>query len=399
MAINTPKSLSLNLNTNYQSFGTVPAGKTWTIVSAVAANSTYGLSSLSANIRYLDASNSNTPVQLVNAVQVANSTSVSLLAGKVVLEAGDSVQGYANNFVLGQKMGSLPLSPTSLAYDGTKFVAGGSTTTGRVMYSIDKGTTWTIVDLGVAKTMSAVTYGNGTWVLHDGSNFWSSTDGINWTIRTAATFTTCRKILWIPFLSMFIAVGSGGNIWTSPDGTTWTSRTSGVTTELWGIATDGTKVLVTGTTGATNVVSLTSTNGTSWTNQTTSVAGSSYCAYWSASYNAFLVGIDGKVYSTTDGITYTLRVTTGASIVGSILINGSETVIIGLSGAVYVMNSLTGGAVSFNSMSSQTYTTSSLVYSGVYYFLNSSDLVSITSTTPSGAQNFGVTLSIVETTL
>jgi cytoskeletal protein CcmA (bactofilin family) len=56
----------------------------------------------------------------------------------------------------------------------------------------------------------------------------TSTDGINWTLRTAAAARSWTSVCWSPELSIFVAVASSGTnkVMTSPDGINWTIRTA-----------------------------------------------------------------------------------------------------------------------------------------------------------------------------
>ena len=73
----------------------------------------------------------------------------------------------------------------------------------------------------------------------------TSPDGITWTNRTAASAAAWRRIIWVPFLGMFVAVASGGNCMTSIDGFNWTSRTLPQLNQWYGLAwSDDLKIFV-----------------------------------------------------------------------------------------------------------------------------------------------------------
>jgi hypothetical protein len=66
-------------------------------------------------------------------------------------------------------------------------------------------------------------------IVGDTGEIQTSTDGINWTHRTAAASYagTWRSVCYSTHLGLFVAVGSAGEIQTSPDGINWTHRTAG----------------------------------------------------------------------------------------------------------------------------------------------------------------------------
>jgi hypothetical protein len=84
-----------------------------------------------------------------------------------------------------------------------------------------------------------------------------------WTARTSSFATSpVYYCIWSTSLSLFVAVGSSGKIATSSNGTAWTQQTSGITTNIYAIAANGTQLVA----GGSNSVILRSTNGTAWTN-------------------------------------------------------------------------------------------------------------------------------------
>jgi hypothetical protein len=104
------------------------------------------------------------------------------------------------------------------------------------------------------------------------SKYMTSADGITWTTRTSSDSTTdaARTIIWVPFLSLFIATLGTSKIETSPDGVTWTARTCPITTFLGtGGADNGSNlvVLAGGSDGA-NIKCTTSPDGINWTART-----------------------------------------------------------------------------------------------------------------------------------
>lgn len=84
-----------------------------------------------------------------------------------------------------------------------------------------------------------------------------------WTSRTSSFLTTTiYYVVWSVSLALFVAVGASGKIATSSNGTAWTQQTSGIATNIYTIAVNGTQLVA----GGSNSVILRSTNATAWTN-------------------------------------------------------------------------------------------------------------------------------------
>jgi len=108
------------------------------------------------------------------------------------------------------------------------FVAVSSDGTNRVMTSTD-GVTWTPRTAASASSWNGVCWspelGLFVAVADAVAACMTSPDGINWTTRTIGA--ALKKVCWSPSLTLFCAVGglSGTEqIYTSPDGITWSSR-------------------------------------------------------------------------------------------------------------------------------------------------------------------------------
>ncbi len=95
------------------------------------------------------------------------------------------------------------------------------------------------------------------------SRVMTSPDGITWTNRTAASAAAWRRIIWVPFLGMFVAVASGGDCMTSIDGFNWTSRTLPQLNQWYGLAwSDDLKIFVaTSITGTNRILNSTYIGG------------------------------------------------------------------------------------------------------------------------------------------
>jgi len=83
-------------------------------------------------------------------------------------------------------------------------------------------TSWTKVTLPVTASWSGIAYGNGVWVLGNGSTLLTSNDGSTWTQRTLPSGVTIYNIVFGN--GVFLAIGYGSAVSAiSVDGITWQS--------------------------------------------------------------------------------------------------------------------------------------------------------------------------------
>ena len=158
-----------------------------------------------------------------------------------------------------------------------------STNDGVYLTSSDNGTTWTRRTLFGNQTLRGLSYGDGTFVMGGNehnttskSNYWTSSDGLNWTIRDdvmskpsqayAANGITYGNNTWV-------MVSNEGNLWTSSDAVSWDNRTkftgvweSYLTSRQFNEGTFGNNTFV--VVGQGGVIVTSSDNGTSWDNRT-----------------------------------------------------------------------------------------------------------------------------------
>jgi len=155
-----------------------------------------------------------------------------------------------------------------VAYNGTNlYVAVGS---GGSVQSSPDGTTWTARTSNTTQQLNGVHFADGLWVAvgNDGTVI-TSPDGTTWTDRTANSGTT-QAIQEVNFFSgKFYYVGNAQVIGENTAANiaanvTWTARTANVTATLNGIATNGSRLLICGTSGAIT----TSEDGTTFTSRT-----------------------------------------------------------------------------------------------------------------------------------
>jgi hypothetical protein len=128
---------------------------------------------------------------------------------------------------------------------------------------------------------------------------YQSTDGLNWTAKTASDSTNWLSTLYA--LNKFIGIGQGGAVSYSTDLTTWTSATSGVTQNLNAIASNGSMVVAVGNNGTI----IRSTDAITWTAATATPStlplygvGYTINGIWVA------VGANGTLLTSSDGATW-----------------------------------------------------------------------------------------------
>lgn len=156
-----------------------------------------------------------------------------------------------------------------MAFGNGLFVGASST----IAYSSD-GITWT--SAGTFFPLEYVAFGNGLFVavgyatvgVTPTSFIRTSSDGINWTVRTPS------EAMWFQAISfgngLFVAVARFGTnrIMTSPDGITWTSRTTAINPTFSGVA-YGNGIWVAVSDGSPGGTTFTSYDGLNWDEQAT----------------------------------------------------------------------------------------------------------------------------------
>ncbi|MBL9115752.1 MAG: hypothetical protein JNJ83_12155 [Verrucomicrobiaceae bacterium] len=96
-----------------------------------------------------------------------------------------------------------------------------------------------------------------------GGNIHSSLDGITWTPRTSGVLDDLEHVVWTN--TQFVAVGDNGTVVTSTDGLSWTVRQRYDEADIDDVVWDGTRIIAVGY-GHDSPVVLTSSNGAvSWT--------------------------------------------------------------------------------------------------------------------------------------
>ncbi|MBW8888382.1 MAG: hypothetical protein JF616_11560 [Fibrobacteres bacterium] len=149
----------------------------------------------------------------------------------------------------------------------------------------------------------------------------------DWTPQVSGTTARLSSVIWAG--NQLVTVGDSGTILTSPDGVTWTSRSSGTSKALYSIAWTGSKLVAVG-----DAVLLVSTDeGVNWTLSAEPTA--LYSVIWtgpltgSGSGQLVVVGKNGAIGTSPDGVTWTLQTSGTTKILGSVAWTGSELVAVG----------------------------------------------------------------------
>ena len=183
----------------------------------------------------------------------------------------------------------------------------GSTAT---FYTSPDGITWTVRTAPATSAWVGIAW-NGTSFCAigntSGTTAATSTDGITWTLRTLPGTGTWSSIAWNGTVFCAIASQSGTMAATSPDGTTWTLRTLPATTTWAQILWNGTQFLATSGTTSWG----TSPDGTTWTSRTGPAVVSSsapwYNVAWGNGMYLYTTGTNSNWFTSTDGITWTTK--------------------------------------------------------------------------------------------
>ena len=166
------------------------------------------------------------------------------------------------------------------------------------------GITWTTYT-APAPAWSSIVWASGLNIFvavatsGTGNRAATSSDGINWTSRTTPADNEWRSIAYAPSLGLFAAVassGTGNRVMTSTNGTTWTIRTSAADVAWRSVAWSPEL-------GMWAAVATTPAIATAATNISTTLTGLAGISYTPAS-----PAVAGSVMTSTDGVTWTVRV-------------------------------------------------------------------------------------------
>jgi len=280
----------------------------------------------------------------------------------IVVLAGGTREAYQPSFTIAFNT-STTTGGRQIAYNGSnQWVMVSSR--GLPLYSSD-GNSWTAAALTGSNAMAAgncIDYLNGTYLI-GGNNatasIATSTNGIDWTVRTTPTTTGINKFAY--GAGIYVAVGNSGNIFSSTDLVTWTSRSAGANA-FGDVIFDNNLFVAVGASGA----CYTSPDGTTWTSRS---AGSTvfYKVLWAAgTINLFVaIGVGGLLYTSPDGTTWTSR-SAGSTTFTDIAFDSTNSVLVlvGLSGTVYTS---TNGTTWTNRSPGHGATLGTVVYDGTQW--------------------------------
>ena len=179
----------------------------------------------------------------------------------------------------GDNSGRNSNSWTSAAYGAGKFVALTDSSSNRIIYSSDNGTTWLTATLpaGLASsTWSSVTYGGGKFVAvsstTSAAQVMTSDDGVTWTSQAAAEANQWRSVAYGGGAFMAVAMSGTNRVMTSSDGVTWTAKNvpSFATAQWRAVAWAGTAFVLT---GASSAVVATTDAGATWNSMVDAIGG------------------------------------------------------------------------------------------------------------------------------
>lgn len=209
---------------------------------------------------------------------------------------------------------------------------------GVVRRSTDYGNTWTAYGTGSADYSKASAYGGGLFVVADfaGNGIYSSPDGMSWTLRVSANRDNHRA----SYNDGYFVIGSGtgggdGYIYASADGTSWTYGPQGAvganSVEAGIYVASLNRTLAIGTQYKYN--NTVPTSATAWAGTPSGLSGRPTDVAWSPTASIGVVTGPSGVYSSTNLITWTLRVS--ASNMYAVSWCETQFVAVGASGQIY----------------------------------------------------------------
>lgn len=209
-----------------------------------------------------------------------------------------------NNFELSNPVNGYNLYGVT-ARQAKALVVGNS---GKIMESTDL-VKWTEQTSATTENLNRILLINGVYyALGAAGVYLTSRDGTSWVSRSIGSAISLYDLQVNTAKDLYTMVGAGGAIYTSTDplatSPVWTSRTSNVSTDLTKVIYSSSTWYVYGKSGTI----LKSTNGVDWTNLSVSANAISANGIISNGTVKVYFGANGNIVSTTDGITYTKRV-------------------------------------------------------------------------------------------
>ena len=257
-------------------------------------------------------------------------------------DSGDTPIMYSFNGIDFTRVGVGNGNKTCVAYGNGLFVTHGVNDS---YYTSPDGINWTVrtnYPVNGAGLWASITFGNGIFVVVRGLlggftiQVLTSSDGINWTLRNSSIENNWTSVTFGN--GLFVAVassGTGNRVMTSPDGITWTTRTSAADND-WRSVTFGNNLFVAvSNTGTGNRV-MTSPDGITWTIRTNPADNN----WTSVTFgNGVFVavansGTGNRAMTSTDGVTWTIRTTPRDEPYTSIVYGNERFVAIANSGGI-----------------------------------------------------------------
>ncbi|MDB6120983.1 MAG: hypothetical protein JWO08_4764, partial [Verrucomicrobiaceae bacterium] len=227
---------------------------------------------------------------------------------------------------------------------------------GRILQSLDNGTTWKPILLGLTTDLHSVAVRPAVGALPaqfvavgDEGLILTSPDGLSWTYHTASGEKKLQSVVWSAAAAKFVSVGEGGVLFSSVTGESWTYHDSGVNRDLTSVTfANGLFVAV----GMNGVVT-TSVDGLSWAAGVTGTPLSLRAvAFKAGSPNGIFmaVGDSGVFLTSLDAVTWTPGVITGTPNLRSLHVESANNRFIagGLGGVIYTF---TGNGPTWAAMS------------------------------------------------
>ena len=205
----------------------------------------------------------------------------------------------------------LDVGINNVAHNGVdQWIAVGN---GGALYTSADGISWTVQTSNTTQALYSAFFADGTWVVSGNvGTILTSANGVTWVNRTATSGLTQALFAVGYFSGKFYVCGGGGVVADSTAanilaGTAFTTRTSNVTTILYGISTNGTRLFVSGDTGGIT----TSDDGIAFTSRTGNAATLNGSAFGAGTYVIVGNAANGSgLIATVDPVTfaYTRRV-------------------------------------------------------------------------------------------
>lgn len=236
---------------------------------------------------------------------------------------------------------------SALWYDGcwtgSQFVIVGSG--GSIATSSD-GISWTAQTSGTSNDIKSIAYGGSAYVAVSSYDIYTSSNATSWT--TTSLPGGVDILYGVDYVnSKFIATGRNDVIESSDSGATWTQNLVGLDAATVAYSSTLSLHVMMGNSGLTgsNLHYYTSTDGVSWTIRNTSAASGSVVIYdvkWHATDAIFVaVGSGGTIITSTNGTTWTARTSGTSSELRCSCYNSTSGDIV-IVGAVDVLSSTTG---------------------------------------------------------